>query len=58
MYRPPLVSFIAATTARVDRPAKNPAEIGCSPRKWPMTMPMSMAVPTLVANSTPPFFSR
>src|SRR5580698_7834513 len=58
MYRPPLVSFIAATTASVEMPAKSPDETGCSPRKCPSTIPVRIAAPTLVTNSAPPFFSR
>jgi hypothetical protein len=39
MYRPPLVSFIAATTAKVDSPANAPELIGNSPITRPSTMP-------------------
>ena len=35
MYRPPLVSFIAATIASVEMPAKTPAVIGASPSSRP-----------------------
>jgi hypothetical protein len=52
------VSFIAATTASVEMPANSPDDTGCSPRKCPSTTPTRIAVPTLAANSAPPFLTR
>ena len=43
MYRPPLVSFMAATTASVEMPANTPAGIGASPSRWPRMKPNSDA---------------
>ena len=55
MYRPPLVSFIAATMASVEMPANTPASTGASPSSRPNTMPNKMPMATLTANSVPPF---
>ncbi len=51
------MSFIAATMASVEIPAKNPAVTGASPRKRPHTIPRITATPTLVTKRTPPFLT-
>ena len=55
MYRPPLVSFIAATMASVEMPANMPALTGASPSSRPKITPNKIPMPTLTANSVPPF---
>ena len=55
MYRPPLVSFIAATTANVEMPARTPLGTGASPSRRPSRIPTRIAEATLAANSAPPF---
>ena len=57
MYSPPLVSFSAATTASVERPARTPPSTGASPQIRPRMMPTRAATATLVAKSAPPFFT-
>ncbi len=57
MYRPPFVSLIAATIARVERPANQPDVTGCVPRKFPRTSPQSTPSATFVAIRAPPRFT-
>ncbi len=52
------MSFIAATMASVEMPANRPASTGDSPSNRPKTTPNKMPMPTLTANSVPPFFRR